>query len=194
MKISSGITTYKATMPVEKPVEKAKEEVANTKEARKDTITISNKNNPLSKAAFEQIKNDQASSFNNMLSSMIGNQVNSSNINKAQSLLSKLGMGNITPEQAASNISEGGPFGVNTVATNIMNMAESLSGGDPEKMEMLREAVMDGFAAAGVELGTGSDVSGLPQVSQDTFTEVMKRFDHYAENGSLDGYEYTPYE
>ena len=74
-----------------------------------------------------------------------------------------------------------------------MDMAISLSGGDSEKFDLLKDAVKKGFEAAGMELGVGDKLSGLPQVSQDTFTEVMKQFDHLEKNGNLDSYQYTPY-
>ena len=57
----------------------------------------------------------------------------------------------------------------------------ALSGGDPSKAELLRDAVQKGFAAVG-------DLDSLPQVCQDTYTETMKRFDYWVEKGSLDGY------
>ena len=56
-----------------------------------------------------------------------------------------------------------------------MDMAKALSGGDASKIEELRKAVEKGFKAAGVELG-----GKLPSISQNTYTEVMKRFDDWA--------------
>ena len=58
---------------------------------------------------------------------------------------------------------------------SIMDMAKALSGGDASKIEELRKAVEKGFKAAGVELG-----GKLPSISQNTYTEVMKRFDDWA--------------
>ena len=160
-----------------------------------DSIEISSKGKALSKDAIDKINQQSQESFNTMLNSMLGKQVDSAKIsNDFQAVLAKIGMENLTPEQAASNVSEEGPYGVNAVATNIVDMAISLSGGDPEKMEMLKDSVLKGFEAAGIELGLEEGLSNLPQVSQDTYTEVMKRFDHYAQNGNLDSYEYTPYE
>ena len=160
-----------------------------------DSIEISSKGKALSKDAIDKINQQSQESFNTMLNSMLGKQVDSAKIsNDFQAVLAKIGMENLTPEQAASNVSEEGPYGVNAVATNIVDMAISLSGGNAEKMEMLKDSVLKGFEAAGIELGLEEGLSNLPQVSQDTYTEVMKRFDHYAQNGNLDSYEYTPYE
>jgi len=194
MRIDSGMTVYKTVVPPVKQTAKIKEEDAKVKEPRRDSVTISGKDNAISKSTLEKIQTEQAASFNNMLSSMIGNQIYSNDImNNAKGILNKAGLGNISPEQAAKNISEDGPYGVKAVASGIMDMVHALSGGDAEKMEVLKEAVTDGFIAAGIELDLGDKVSNLPQVSQDTFTEVMKRFDYYEKNGNLDSYEYTPY-
>ena len=200
MKIDSGATRYTANITKYKETQTTQKATETTTEAKKssskkDSAEISSEGKVHMQESIEKIKEQQTASFNNMISSMLGKQGHSSQImNNASALLSKVGMGNLTPEQAAHNISEEGAYGVNAVATNIMNMAESLSGGDPEKMEMLKDSVLKGFEAAGVELGLEEGLSNLPQVSQDTYTEVMKRFDHYAQNGNLDSYEYTPYE
>ena len=195
MNINSGMTVYKSVVPPVKSVKNEKEPVETVKTPRQDSVELSGKDKALSKDALEQIQNQQAASVNNMLSNMLGKQFASADImNNAKAHLTKVGMGDITAEQAAKNISEDGPYGVDAVASNIMDMVTSLSGGDPDKFELLKDAVTEGFKAAGVELGVGDEISSLPQVSQDTFTEIMKRFDHYEENGSLSSYEYTPYE
>lgn len=206
MQINSGISAYQSITTPVNSAKKAKEDDIKTDGSSKvlanpsvkapdqDTITLSGKNEKLSAEALDKIHAHQTESFNTMLSSMLGKQIESSTImNNAQAILIKAGMGDITAEEAAHNISEDGAYGVNAMATNLFDMAEALSGGDPDKMEIMREAVTDGFVAAGMELGVGDKVSNLPQVSQDTFTEIMQRFDHFSENGSLDSYEYVPY-
>ncbi|MFI3174800.1 MAG: hypothetical protein R3Y53_06300 [Bacillota bacterium] len=93
------------------------------------------------------------------------------------------------------NVSEDGALGVGAVADNIMNLALTMAGDDPEMLEKMKEAVIAGFEAAGLEFDEEGNATGLPQVSLDTFEEVMKRFDYAAENGnSLDGYEYSAYD
>ncbi|HWP52334.1 MAG TPA: hypothetical protein VN626_11630 [Clostridia bacterium] len=88
-----------------------------------------------------------------------------------------------TCEAAAQAISMDGEWGVNAVATRLLDMAVSLSGGDVSKISELRSAVEAGFKAAGAVFG-----GDLPSVCQDTYTETMNRFDYWAENGGLDGY------
>lgn len=88
-----------------------------------------------------------------------------------------------TPETAAQAISKNGAWGVNAVATRLLDMAVSLSGGDVSKIDQLRSAVEAGFKAAGDVLG-----GELPGVCQETYAETMNRFDYWAQNGSMDGY------
>ena len=66
------------------------------------------------------------------------------------------------------------------MATRLMDMAKALSGGDPSKIEELRTAVQKGFKAAGVDLG-----GKLPGICNDTYDEVMRRFDEWAKESSV---------
>ena len=81
-----------------------------------------------------------------------------------------------TPEGAKAAISEGGPYSVNAVADSIMTMATALAGDDQDKLQQMRDAVDKGFQKAGV-IFKNATKSDLPQICNDTYTEVMKRFD-----------------
>ena len=131
----------------------------------------------------EQIKEMKAQiheSMRQMAYKMLGIQADKAQGMGVDELVDALGLGR-TPEEAAEAISENGTWGVNAVAGRLMSMAVSLSGGDPAKAELLREAVKKGFAEVGA-------LDSLPQVCQDTYAETMKRFDYWTENGSMDGY------
>lgn len=86
---------------------------------------------------------------------------------------------NVTVEdsqKAAAAIAEGGEYSVDAVATRIMDMAKALSNGDKSKIPLLRDAVKKGFEAAGLEFNDGA---GLPDISNQTYDEIMKRFDEW---------------
>ena len=92
------------------------------------------------------------------------------------------------PEEAQKALVGDGAYSINSVATRIMDMATTLAGNDPDKLNSMRNAVIKGFSQAGI---TFSDITGeskLPQICQDTYTEVMKRFDalqeKYANTGT----------
>lgn len=79
-------------------------------------------------------------------------------------------------EKAAQAIADGGEYSIDAVATRIMDMAKALSGGDKSKLSLLRDAVIKGFEAAGMELNGGA---GLPEISYKTYDEIMKHFDEW---------------
>lgn len=110
-------------------------------------------------------------SFQRMLQSMLVKQGEKSNLTLFGLQLNVTAADSLN---AAAAIADGGEYSVDAVATRILDMAKSLSGGDVSKLSELRDAVEKGFKAAGVELG-----GKLPGICQDTYTEVMKRFDEW---------------
>ena len=78
-----------------------------------------------------------------------------------------------------AEIDEGGYFSVEEVAKRLLNFAVALSGGDPSKIELLRDAVMQGFADAEQMWG-----GKLPEISYQTLDAVMKGFDEWKEAGN----------
>lgn len=65
-------------------------------------------------------------------------------------------------------------WGVEAVATRILDFAKSLAGDDPSKIDMLRDAVKKGFEAAASAWG-----SELPGISQRTYDKIMEGFDEW---------------
>lgn len=130
----------------------------------------------LSAAQLQSAETQRMESFQQMLKSMIVKQGEKSN-------LTLFGMDlNVTPadsQRAAAAIAEGGEYSVDAVATRILDMAKALSGGDMSKLSELRSAVEKGFKAAGMEMG-----GKLPSICNDTYNEVMKRFDEWEKEGN----------
>jgi len=85
-----------------------------------------------------------------------------------------------TRRKAEEDISEDGYWGVNQTSGRIMDFAKALSGGDPSKIELLRGAVQKAFDKAEKQWG-----EKLPEVSQKTYTEVMRRFDEWAQESQV---------
>ncbi len=166
------------------------------KSPSKDSIEISeegknqaSKTKGLSADELKAIQEQQMASFHNLLSSMLNSQggfqniANGKNLQITKDLFSQL---NITPAdsaKAAQAISEDGEWGVKAVATRIMDMAVALSGGNTEKLSILRDAVEKGFAAAEKQWG-----GKLPSITQQTHKEIDNRFDYWEKYGTLDGY------
>ena len=81
------------------------------------------------------------------------------------------------PEDAAKAVAEGGEWSVNAVSDRIFGLAETLAGGDPEKIEQMRAAVEEGFKQAGAAWKDATGNDSMPEITQNTYSEVMKRFD-----------------
>lgn len=111
--------------------------------------------------------------FKDMIRKMVAKQGEKSNLTLFGQRL------NVTVEdsqKASETIAEGGEYSVDAVATRIMDMAKSLAGGDKSKIPLLRDAVKKGFEAAGLEFNDGA---GLPDICNQTYDEIMKRFDEW---------------
>lgn len=120
----------------------------------------------------------QMEEFKDKILSMISQQNEHSN---AKILDLDLTVSNDDVEAAKQSISADGEWGVNAVATRIMDMAYSLSNGDTSKLDLLKSAVIDGFKAAGFDPDNREN-SKMPEITGQTYDEVMKRFDDW-ENG-----------
>lgn len=81
--------------------------------------------------------------------------------------------------QAKEDISEDGYYGVKKTSERILNFAKAISGGDPSKISMLRDAAQKGFDAV-EEMWGGK--GKLPKISYDTYDAVMKGFDEWEES------------
>lgn len=134
----------------------------------------------LTEEQVNELKNQMKQSMIDLAKQMLNQQVSIANRQDFEELAKKLGIGT-TPEAAAEAISETGQWGVDAVSTRLIDMAMLLSGGDVEKVGILREAIQKGFAEVG-------GLDSLPQVCQDTYHETMKRLDYWEEHGSMDGY------
>lgn len=82
-----------------------------------------------------------------------------------------------TKAQAQADIAEDGYWGVEQTSDRIISFATALTGGDPDKIEEMREAFKKGFEQA-EEMWGGK----LPEISQKTYDAVMKKFDELAES------------
>ncbi|MCL2664520.1 MAG: hypothetical protein FWE82_02810 [Defluviitaleaceae bacterium] len=80
---------------------------------------------------------------------------------------------------AQKDIEEGGYYSVENTAARILDFAVALSGGDPSKIAVLREAVEKGLKMAENSWG-----GKLPEISYKTFDAVMKGFDEWEQAGS----------
>lgn len=142
--------------------------------------------------AFQDYKANNDNQFIQMMMNMQGNiqkqgqqflaannLLNLSNGKVTASML-ELPAGGSTPQEAAAAIADGGAYSIDAVATRIFSLAEAIAGDDPEKLQEMRDAVSKGFEQAGIKFQSVTK-SGLPQISHDTYDEIMSRFDKLQE-------------
>ena len=82
--------------------------------------------------------------------------------------------------QAQADIAEDGYWGVEQTSDRIIDFANALTGGDPDKIEEMREAFKKGYEQAQDTWG-----GELPEISQKTYDAVMEKFDKLAEEAGL---------
>ncbi len=105
--------------------------------------------------------------------------------NTANGIWSFLASGDFTVDaatkaQAQKDISEDGYWGVKQTSDRIIDFATALTGGDPDKIEEMREAFKKGYKMA--EKTWGGE---LPDISKQTYDAVMEKFDKLAEDAGL---------
>ncbi len=85
-----------------------------------------------------------------------------------------------TQAQAQADIAEDGYWGVEQTSSRILDFAKALTGGDPSKIEEMREAFEKGFKQATETWG-----GELPDISQRTYEATMKKFDDWAAEAGI---------
>ena len=79
---------------------------------------------------------------------------------------------------AQASISDGGYWSVEKTSERLVGYAKALVGGDPSKVEMMRDAFVQGYQEA-EKLWGGT----LPEITQKTYDATMKLFDDWANEG-----------
>ncbi len=114
-----------------------------------------------------------------LVEKLISGQTNA--YGKANDIWQFLRSGNYTVDpatklQAQADIAEDGYWGVEQTSSRIIDFANALTGGDPDKIEDMRAAFQKGYKQAEKTWG-----GSLPDISQRTYDAVMKKFDEMAE-------------
>lgn len=85
-----------------------------------------------------------------------------------------------TKAQAQADIAEDGYWGIGQTSDRIVDFAMALTGGDPDKIEEMRNAFDKGFKAA-----TSAWGKDLPEISSKTYDAVMAKFDKLVEKSQV---------
>ncbi len=148
-------------------------------EPSKET-TVTKKYKP-DTALIQKLKADadaRTAQLRSLVEQMMGKQVNA--FGQANDIWKFLASGDYevdpaTKAQAQADIAEDGYWGVEATSSRIVDFATALTGGDPDKVEEMREAFKKGYAMAEEKWG-----GELPEISKQTYDAVMKKFDELA--------------
>jgi hypothetical protein len=88
---------------------------------------------------------------------------------------SEIDVSTLSPDEAQELIADDGYFGVEKTSERIFNFAVGMAGGDPSRIDAIREGVENGFQEALDAFG-----GSLPDISHDTYDTVMKKLDDWA--------------
>ena len=133
----------------------------------------------------EELEEQRTQAFVSMIQKMFEAQGNSGFLSVAD-IRKNISL-NFTQEDieaAKESVSDGGFYSVDAVSTRIMDMAMALAGDNPDKIELMRDAVIKGFGQAAKTLGLKED--DMPDITRDTFKEVIKRFDDWKDSYKKD--------
>jgi hypothetical protein len=81
----------------------------------------------------------------------------------------------ISQEEATELIADDGYFGVEQTSDRIVDFAIGIAGGDPSRLEAIKEGVENGFNEALEAFG-----GWLPDISYNTYDAVMEKLDTWA--------------
>jgi hypothetical protein len=84
-------------------------------------------------------------------------------------------LSNISRDEAQELIKDDGYFGVEQTSNRIVDFAIGLSGGDPSRLEAIKQGVEQGFQEALDAFG-----GWLPEISYQTYDAVMEKLDLWA--------------
>ncbi len=84
-------------------------------------------------------------------------------------------LSNISRNEAQELIEDEGYFGVEQTSNRIVDFAIGLSGGDPSRLEAIKQGVEQGFQEALDAFG-----GWLPEISYQTYDAVMEKLDLWA--------------
>lgn len=125
----------------------------------------------------------RTASLRSLVEQMMSKQTNA--YGKANDIWKFLASGDYTVDpatqaQAQKDIAEDGYWGVSQTSQRILDFATALTGGNPDKIEEMREAFKKGYTQA--EKTWGGE---LPEISRKTYDAVMDGFDKMAQDAGI---------
>ncbi len=174
---SNNVKSTTAVNPVaENPNAETTQSATTEKQPSYDTLELSHEYDAEKVNSLKDTLTAQQTMLKERLMSMISEQTGIYNLSINNT---KFQITDEEIEWAKQAIAEGGEYSVDTVATNIMDMAKALSGNNSEYISMLKDAVDMGFQQAAAIFGV--ELNEMPDITGETYNEIMKRFEAWEE-------------
>lgn len=154
-----------------------------SKDAQTPSVKKTYKSDPAVIAKLKADAETRTSQLRSLVEKMMNKQTNA--YGKANDMWQFLKSGNYTVDpatkaQAQADIAEDGYWGVKQTSDRILQFATALTGGDPDKIDEMREAFKKGYKMAEKTWG-----GSLPDISQKTYDAVLKGFDDMAAQAGI---------
>ena len=157
--------------------EKALEKI-NTQEIESDTVEINSepaeKQETYSSQGVAESQNvpDKYEVLRGLVTSMLKEQGIEFKVLDGEK---EINISELSQEEAVELVAEDGYFGVDQTSQRIVDFAIAVAGGDPSRLDAIKEGVEGGFNEALEAFG-----GWLPEISYDTFDAVMEKLDTWA--------------
>ena len=130
----------------------------------------------------DRLKSENEQRMANLVKQMLSQQIDKSNMWE-RLRTGKFTADEATIKQAQADIADDGYWGVEQTSDRLVQYATALTGGDPEKLDMMIAAFEKGYAAAEKTWG-----GTLPSIAQRTREATLKKFqdlkDEYAKKSA----------
>jgi len=172
----------KNLQPLEPKITTATETPIEQSTAVTDTVTISQTSETAATYSSSltinpDIKGDGFDLLRGLVLNMLKEQGIDFKIATGENGAEEIDISQLTQQDAQALIADDGYFGVDKTSSRIVDFAIGIAGGDPSRLEAIKEGVDKGFAEALEAFG-----GQLPDISYDTYDAVMQRLDDWAKN------------
>lgn len=141
-----------------------------------DTISLRNGSSPAVTYPDAMKMNAEDEARYGMLRNLVANLLKEQGVNTKIAIgETDIDLAALTPGEAQELIGDDGYFGVEQTSGRIFQFAVGIAGGDPARIDAIKEGIEQGFAEAKEAFG-----DWLPDISYDTYDAVMKKLDDWA--------------
>lgn len=120
---------------------------------------------------------NKTTQLQNLVNQLLGKQANK--YTTLADLFRNLNADPATVAQAQKDVSEDGYWGVEQTSDRLVSMAQALSGGDPEKADLMINAMKKGFEQATKAWG-----EDLPDICKNTIDTAVKKMEAWRDSVS----------